>query len=367
VSPRSKGCRDLRPAMKERVPAEAGFYARPPVRVDRGMLRVSVFTGVPALLRLLNQDPDKVLGDFGLDPALLNDPDNMLPFATAGALLKHCVAKTGCAHFGLLLGQQSNPATLGMIEQLLLCSADVGTALSNLVHHLHHHDRGAIATLAVAGDLVEFGYHIIEHDVPARDQFYAGALAVTCRIMRSLCGKYWHPSEILLPFKIPKDTRPFSAFFKAPVRFDQEQATLDFPAVWLKQPLRSADNLACFEVERLLKAEGSFELTDQVSRTVTSLLFAGGRGRASEEAIACALAMSRRTLIRRLRIEGSSFNEIVRAVHQEISCQLLGDTGIPIADIASMLGYAGASSFTRAFKTWTGSSPAIWRRRNARV
>ena len=45
--------------------------------------------------------------------------------------------------------------------------------------------------------------------------------------------------------------------------------------------------------------------------------------------------------------------------------QLLQATDNPIADIANSLGYAGASPFTRAFKRWTGMTPADWRRRNA--
>ena len=43
-------------------------------------------------------------------------------------------------------------------------------------------------------------------------------------------GSDWAPLEVLLPRSAPRDTAPYSGFFRAPVRFDQEVAALVFPA-----------------------------------------------------------------------------------------------------------------------------------------
>lgn len=345
-------------AMKHNLPGKDSFHIQPPVKVGRGMIRVSIFTSVPSLLRLLGQDPDQVLGELGLNPDLLSDPDNTFPFATAGALLEHCVIKTRCKHFGLLLGQRGNPATLGVTGQLTLISTDVGSALHNLCDYLYHHDRGAAPSLAVTGDLAVFSYAIYEQDVPASDQIYAGAMAVACQILRSLCGTDWHPAEVRLPFRRPDDTQPFKDFFKAPVRFGDEQAALVFPAGWLLHPLNSADGASHRRIKEILAANDSRELVDQVRSILRSMLVGGN---VSEAALANALGMSRRTLIRRLRAENSSFHEISRNVRQQVACQMLRDTDAPIADVSRSLGYVSASPFIRAFKQRTGLTPASWR------
>jgi hypothetical protein len=75
------------------------------------MLRVSILTEIPPLLRELGHDPGQVLAEAGLDPALLNDPDNTIPFHAVGALIENCVMLTGCDHFGLLLGQRGGAET----------------------------------------------------------------------------------------------------------------------------------------------------------------------------------------------------------------------------------------------------------------
>ncbi len=91
---------------------------------------------------------------MGIDPALLDGPDSLIAFATGGRLLRVCVARTGCQHFGLLVGQHGGPASLGPLGLLMMHSPDVGTALWHLVSHLHTHDRGGIPTLSVRGKVV---------------------------------------------------------------------------------------------------------------------------------------------------------------------------------------------------------------------
>jgi AraC-like DNA-binding protein len=70
-----------------------------------------------------------------------------------------------------------------------------------------------------------------------------------------------------------------------------------------------------------------------------------------------ALGVSTRTLQRRLYAEGAAFGDIVDALRRELASAYL-DRGIPIPEVASLLGYADRTAFHRAFRRWTGSSPA---------
>ena len=334
---------------------------RPLPHVGVGMFRVSILTNVPPVLREFGHDPDRVLAEIGMDTAMLADPDALIPFRMVGTLVQHCVTRTGCDHFGLLIGERGDAATTGAVG-LLLCNApDVGTALSSMVKYLHHHDRGAVVTLEVVGSRANLGYHIYEADVLAADQIHAAAIAVGLRIMQDLCGPDWRPAEVLLPFRKPEDTQVYMRIFGAPLRFDAENAALAFPAKWLEHRLSNADPNLRHEIKAWLEDRNQPDVADEVRRAVRTMLVDGN---VSEEDVAKTLNVSRRTLIRRLQVEGIAFHTLVQELRLEVACQLLRSTNNPVADVAASLGYAGASPFRRAFKRWTGETPTDWRRRN---
>ncbi len=337
---------------------------RPAARagIGHGMVRVGILAEIPALVRHLGHDPLPLLHEAGVDPALLHDPDNPIAFLTGARLIELGAERTGCAHFGLLLGQRGGAETLGQVGQLARHLPDVGAALQAIVDYLHHHDRGAVPTLSTAGGLTLLGYAIYERGVPSCDQVYATAIAITCQIMRALCGPAWRPAEVLLPFRRPRDTRPYRRFFRAPLRFSAEQAALAFPTKLLARKIAGGDPARGRAIMAGLDALAPPDLVDHVRRALRAMLAEGG---ISEQSLASAFSVNRRTLVRWLREAGTSFHELQREVRLETACQLLHDTDGSIADIAGGLGYSGASAFTRAFRGWTGIAPARWRKRIA--
>jgi AraC-like DNA-binding protein len=146
------------------------------------------------------------------------------------------------------------------------------------------------------------------------------------------------------------------------LRFDAEQAALVFPAAWLKFALHSADHKIQHQVEAMLEAHERSEFTTRARRAMRVML---ARGQLSEDHLAHHFSVSRRTLIRQLQQEGTSFHVLLKEMRHEVACLMLRDTDNTINHIATRLGYVGASSFTRAFKTWNGHTPADWRNRNA--
>jgi AraC-like DNA-binding protein len=79
------------------------------------------------------------------------------------------------------------------------------------------------------------------------------------------------------------------------------------------------------------------------------------------DAAAGALAVSRRTLIRRLAEEGASFRLILDDVRSDIARALLQDRSLSIADIAFFLQYSEPAAFHRSFGRWTGLTPHAFR------
>lgn len=78
--------------------------------------------------------------------------------------------------------------------------------------------------------------------------------------------------------------------------------------------------------------------------------------------ISARLGISSRTLQRRLMELGTSHSALVDAVRCEIACRLLRDTNKLVSDIASDLGFADASSFSRSFRRWMNMEPGVYRK-----
>ena len=97
------------------------------------MLRVGTIMALPEVLRRLGANPRDVLSEAGFDVGLFDDPDNRITFKARGRLIAHCVERTGCQHFGLLVGQPGGLHSLGLMGLLAKFSPDVGTALNSLV------------------------------------------------------------------------------------------------------------------------------------------------------------------------------------------------------------------------------------------
>lgn len=99
----------------------------------------------PDVLKHLGVDRSVVLAAAGIDPKRLQEPESSISYAAMGQLLTRCVALSRCPHFGLLVGARQGLSSLGVVGFLVQHSPDVGTGLKNLVAHMHHFQRGAVA------------------------------------------------------------------------------------------------------------------------------------------------------------------------------------------------------------------------------
>ena len=118
---------------------------------------------------------------------------------------------------------------------------------------------------------------------------------------------------------------------------------------------------------KLVKALAPFvEMAEKERKTAAGTLCAAvenelekllPHGKANAKAVARTLALSVRTLSRRLAEEGTTYAEVVDRLRRSLALQYLKEPGIAVSEIAWLLGYEGSTSFNHAFKRWTGRSP----------
>ena len=86
-----------------------------------------------------------------------------------------------------------------------------------------------------------------------------------------------------------------------------------------------------------------------------------GEGNVSIDRVARRLGMSRQTLYRRLKAEGTTFEEVLEAKRRQLAIRYLAVDRIAVKAAAYRLGFSDPAAFSRAFKRWTGSSPSDFR------
>lgn len=327
-------------------------------------IRVAPALAVVAVVRDFGLDPAEILTEAGWSPNLLNDPENIVPYAAVGRLIAVAAARTECDHFGLLFGIKAGPAAIGALGFAARYAPDVRSALRLLTGQFAHHDRGGVATFAEEGMATTLGYRILDPKVPGSAHIIAGSLAIGFQLMKMLCGPYWRAMETSFAFRRPADVKPYHNFFGKAVRFDAGESALSFAAHWLDCKVIGADPelqrvlLRAIDHDNTQRSSNKRDLRSEVRGVLAGMM---GREGVNLAAVASTFNLSSRTLHRRLAALGTSFQELLDEVRCEMACRLLENTTLPIAQLSLMLGYSEVSAFTRSFKRRVASAPGAWR------
>jgi AraC-like DNA-binding protein len=148
------------------------------------------------------------------------------------------------------------------------------------------------------------------------------------------------------------------AFFACPIEFGATENCVIFRAADLDAQLPTANPVLLRVNEQVLTdylahLERS-EVTVQVQAKLIRLLPSGD---VDESHIARALNLSLRSLQRKLEARGVTFRKLLDGTRQQLAEQYLKDSTLSVSEIAYLLGFAEVSSFSRAFRRWTGHAP----------
>ena len=164
----------------------------------------------------------------------------------------------------------------------------------------------------------------------------------------------------------PSYRAEYDRIFRAPVVFRSDRNALLTDDAWmaLSPPFPSRpvlDVLKAHSEALLEKLESSKSTKGRVEDLVTPLL---PSGEATMDAIANRLGLSRQSLFRKLRAEGVTFEKVLDDLRHTLALRYLNGEGLSVKEAAFRLGFSEPASFSRAFKRWTGTSPAMVRRKD---
>ncbi|HEX5751753.1 MAG TPA: helix-turn-helix domain-containing protein [Archangium sp.] len=152
---------------------------------------------------------------------------------------------------------------------------------------------------------------------------------------------------------------PYQDFLRCEVREGAPRARLIYDSHWLDLPLPGADPELATYLEQ--QARARFEATAargtlvlEVRRLLREQLTQGSPSMAS---VARRLALSTRSLQRRLGEEGTSYEQVLDELRAEVARAYLTREDLSVAEVGFLLGFQDSSSFHRACRRWFGTTP----------
>jgi len=330
-------------------------------------VRASAATGLVEFIQREGGDADRILGRAGIEPEQLWHPTLTLDLHRYCQVFEEAATQTGDDNFGLRYGQQFKPNALGLLGYVGMSSATVGEALHNVAQAFPCHQQGSHLNFVQADDFCRLEYQVHLGSIVRKRQDAELSLGVFLNLMRHALGDRWAPEYVNFEHPSPLSWHEHSQAFGAPVFFAQSVNSLVFRRSVLDRPMPTRDArllaLLLDNMRALAQSQTGEvrhrDLVDEAQAQIQRLL---PEGEPSLEQVAKSLRLPVWTLQRRLGEHGLSFSALVEHLRRELARYYLEQSGLPLSDVATMLGYSELSAFSRAFRRWFGSSPRQWRR-----
>ncbi len=339
-----------------------GALVRPARRA--GVLRAAVARTLGRFLARYEDLPrDTMLAEAGVEPTVLADPNGWLSVSAVARLLDGASSLSRDSALGLGFARQLPWNDLGVLANLALTSPTVGAGLANISRYFGTTSTGASMWLDIDGRHAHLRYGIHDPEIELHAQNSEFVFAVITRMAREATGDpTWAPGELQFRHPRPANTTAQRAFFRCRMRFEQPFDALVLPAPRLRERFHRADATRhSHHVEaanRVLPDERAL-----FGERVSAIVLSGLRtGELTLDGVAARLGTSTRTLQRRLREDGRSFQDVVAHLRSVAARRYVSDPAIPLTAVAARLGYTELSAFSRAFRRWTGQTPLEYRR-----
>jgi AraC-like DNA-binding protein len=331
-----------------------------------GCVRGDVIAGwVKAICRALEVagcDSAALLAAAGFNPECLDGAGARCSVANTARLWKMSVAATGDPAFGIKVASQIKHTTFHALSYGLSASSTLKEAFERLQRFCH------VGSCVVEYEFFKTGaeYHcIIAPTAELPYESIDALVSAQLRMCRSLLGRDHSPLLIELRRPQPAKVDDFERLLRAPLRFGATQNLLVFDDASIESRLeggspelaRNSDAIALQYLARMERDDIQARVREVLMRRLEN-------GEPSQEEIAEQLHMSARTLQRRLCESGMTYKEVLDETRRALALAYLSAPQHSVSDVTYLLGFACDSSFTRAFRRWTGQSPSCWRARS---
>ncbi|WP_209349474.1 AraC family transcriptional regulator [Pontixanthobacter sp. CEM42] len=328
---------------------------------DRPVLSTQIARLIVEILGEQGVSPKQAFGGLAFDESDIDGEDAFLSFNQMFSLIDEALRLSLTPWLGLKVGDRETVGTWGVLGYAIMSSANeieaakIGSKFFQAAPSLMettitidgYRQRIQMDPIFPIARLVPF---CVEENV-------MGILRVASEYLQEPPT----PLEVHLSYPKPVYARKYEEYFGCPVRYDQPQNV-----VWTRaptdQPLRTSDPASaaiCLKLAEQLSARHKGE--DNFLRIVRRELLRTPGKMQDMEAVASGLAISSRTLRRKLKELGTSFRLLQDEIRKSLATDYLTHTSMSVDQISARLGYTETTNFRRAFKQWTEVSPSRYR------
>lgn len=322
---------------------------------------------VAQTLRQQGFDALELVESVGIDPAKAANPDWRVPHTAFNQLMARCVEVTGDEAFGLLAAEQLQPQVLHGLGLAWLASDTVYDGLTRLVRFAKLISTTLDLHLADDGDLVhvDLGRNVEMDDFSFANRDYGVGMVV--RMCRLTLGEYLSPVAVEIERPLPQEPERWEYMLASRVSFDAAATRISWSRADITEKLATGDPaLARVNDDQAQAYLDSFLAQTTAREVVDKIIEKLPDGPPSQQQIAQALHVSNRTLQRKLKDEGTSFMDLLQDTRLQLARKYLRQPNRSVVETSYLLGFSEPSTFSRAFKRWTGEAPAEFRDRGDR-
>ena len=328
-------------------------------------MQTGLSSWVYAIVRALQEagvDADELMRGIGMETAKIGDLSHRYSQNQVTSLWIAASKKTGDPHFGLHVARHVRPSTFHVVGYAMSCSANLRRSGKRFARFSQIISDAAIVKfeelpegMALTVDLKPHGSTPLYHTI---DTILAG-FHLLCEW---IVGEPIRPLAVELQHKALPDAQPYLDVFHCPVAFNKRINRIIYDHDVIEKPIPAAneemahmlDEMAAnlLEQRRMLRFSG---------RVREALLAQLPKGFPTRKKTAQILAVTERTLLRRLADERTTYQDVLENLRKSLALEYLRRPELTSEEIAYLLGFSSHSSFSRAFMRWTGQRPSEWR------
>lgn len=301
------------------------------------------------------------LSTVGADIRVLERADIEIPGEQYIALWE--AAGTVNPTIGLDLGIQTQANDFGALGHALHCAPSVEKALRTLHQFIIVFAQESVINFECDSRAAYVEYQIVAPTILYRRQDSEFTIASIFRQLNLLTGSTIKPLRVDFEHEKPANTSVHKQIFQCPIHFNQPSNRLYLSLDTLRLPVAHANERLHEALEPYLERQRQERVVcDDILPQITRMIAAGmSSGSLSLIDISDQMGLSRRTLQRRLKDQGIEFSSLIEDVRRELALAYMQGSEYSVTEISLLVGYAESSSFTRAFRRWTGQSPQQYR------
>lgn len=318
--------------------------------------------GFSELCRYFQINPIHLLNEANLSPSILRSADIKIPYDCFIRVLSLAAGASEQHLFGLILSQRVGIESLGPLGLLASQCNTLAESLSVIQKHTHFHGQGIHLNLEVDGEEACFVYDAAMGGEGVIQLIELG-VGRARNVIQGLAPQGMNISQISFKHEPLAPPAEYEAVLKVKTRFRERVNAVTFPARFLSQSPADASERVRRYFEAFLADAGKdheHPLAQQVLRLIYELI---PTGEATASNVARLLGKHIRMLQKELQATDTDFSSLLEQARYRMACEALSQETISITNLALQLGYSELSSFSRAFKRWSGVSPQQWLQR----